>query len=170
MTEYFTEDELVKAKEQKKKSLIIYFIALSFYIIISIIDFVIYFNFPYKSSQITVVKLIQYSFSVIFIIFSFIYLGIIYKRVNKYYKKCLDMKTGIRETSIGNFLGFDEELQYKDGVDFKSLIFIEWNKYKKDFFKRKVLIFFEKPFPEIPEKANVSYVTQGNVLISFEII
>ena len=58
----------------------------------------------------------------------------------------------------------------KDGVDFKSLVFIEWNKYKIDFFERKVLVFYEKPFPEIPVEANVSYITQGNVLISYEIL
>ena len=80
------------------------------------------------------------------------------------------MQTGLKETSTGNFLEYDEEIQDKDGVDFKSLVFIEWNKYKKDFFERKVLVFYEKPFPEIPEKANVRYITQGNVLISYEIL
>ena len=44
------------------------------------------------------------------------------------------------------------------------------NKYKNDFFERKVLVFYEKDFPEIPEGANVRYVTQGNVLISYEIL
>ena len=58
----------------------------------------------------------------------------------------------------------------KDGVDMKSLIFIEWNKYKNDYFERKVLVFYEKPFPEFAEKATVRYVTQGNVLISYEIL
>ena len=57
----------------------------------------------------------------------------------------------------------------KDGVDFKSLIFLEWNKYKKDYFERKVLVFNEKPFPEIPDGATVTFITQGNVLISYEI-
>ena len=80
------------------------------------------------------------------------------------------MATGLRETSTGSFFEFDEKIQDKDGVDFKSLIFLEWNKYKKEFFERKVLVFYEKPFPEIPLEANVTYVTQGNVLVSYEIL
>ena len=80
------------------------------------------------------------------------------------------MAGGIKEKYTGNFLEYDETVQVKDGVDFKSLVFIEWNKYKNDFFERKVLVFNEKPFPEIPEKANVNYVTQGNVLIEYEIL
>ena len=78
--------------------------------------------------------------------------------------------TGLKETSTGSFFEYDETLQDKDGVDFKSLIFIEWNKFKNDFFERKVLVFNEKPFPEFTEKQNVKYVTQGNVLISYEIL
>ena len=106
----------------------------------------------------------------VFVAFSFIYLGIPFKRVRRYYKMCQHLSTGLRETSVGNFLEYDENIQDKEGVDFKSLVFIEWNKYKKDFFERKVLVFYEKPFPEIPEKANVSYITQGNVLVSYEIL
>ena len=37
------------------------------------------------------------------------------------------------------------------------------------FFERKVLVLYEKPFPELQEKQTVKYVTQGNVLISYEI-
>ena len=103
-------------------------------------------------------------------IFSFIYLGIVYKRVRRYYKICVHLSTGLRETTVANFIEYDETIQDKDGVDFKSIVFLEWNKYKKDFFERKVLVFYEKPFPEIPEQSNVSFVTQGNVLVSYEIL
>ena len=68
------------------------------------------------------------------------------------------------------FFEYDETLQDKDGVDFKSLVFIEWNKYKNDFFERKVLVFDEREFPQIKEGQNVTYVTQGNVLVSYKIL
>lgn len=170
MTEYFTAEEFEKAKKQKNKTLTIYFIVLGVYAIFSAIMYVWYFNLPYESSVITKVKWLQYSVSALFVIFSFIYLGIPFKRVNRYFKQCRNMKIGLKETSTGSFLCYDEEIQDKDGVDFKSLVFIEWNKYKKDFFERKVLVFYEKPFPEMQEKSNVRYITQGNVLISYEIL
>ena len=82
----------------------------------------------------------------------------------------LHMKTGLKETFIGSFFEYDERIQQKDGVDFKALIFLEWNKYKQDFYERKVLVPFEKEFPKFSENQNVKYITQGNVLYSYEIL
>ena len=77
---------------------------------------------------------------------------------------------GLKDVSTGSFLRYDESLQEKDGVDFKALVFLEWSKYKKEFFERKVLVFEEKEFPSLTEKTNVRYVTQGNVLINYTIL
>ncbi len=170
MVKYFHEEELTKAKKQRKFCLIVYFIILGLYVAVSAAIFTWYLLLPYKSSDITTVKLIEYPLTALFVIFSFIYLGVPFKRVNKYYKLCRNMVGGLKEKYTGNFLEYDETVQVKDGVEFKSLVFIEWNKYKNDFFERKVLVFNEKPFPEIPEKANATYVTQGNVLIEYEIL
>ena len=175
MTEYYTDAELVSAKKQTKKILTAYFIVLGVYLAATVAFFIFYLTLPYKGYRdtahtISLIKLGHYALTAVFVVFSFIYLGIPFKRVRRYYKMCRNLSTGLKETSVGNFLEYDENIQDKDGVDFKSLVFIEWNKYKKDFFERKVLVFYEKPFPEIPEKANVSYVTQGNVLVSYEIM
>ena len=80
------------------------------------------------------------------------------------------MLTGKKETSVGTFIEYDEEIQDKDGVDFKSLIFLEWNKYRKEFFERKVLVFYDKDFPEIEKDAKVEYTTQSNALIEYKIL
>ncbi|MBR0189930.1 MAG: hypothetical protein IJQ23_06055 [Clostridia bacterium] len=175
MVEYYTDAELDSAKKQKKKTLIIYFIVLGVFVLATAAFFAYYLTLPYSGYRDTAriisrIKWGNYSLTAIFVIFSFIYLGIVYKRVRRYYKMCVHLSTGLRETTVANFIEYDETIQDKDGVDFKSLIFLEWNKYKQDFFERKVLVFYEKPFPEIPEQANVSFVTQGNVLISYEIL
>lgn len=168
--EYFTEADFIGAKAQRKRWLTGFFVGLGIYLAISIPLFVWYCLLPYKSPYISTVKLIHYPITAVFVIFSFIYLGVPFKRVNRFYKMCLNLQTGHREEWTGSFFEYDETLQDKDGVDFKSLVFIEWNKYKNDFFERKVLVFYEKPFPEIPEKATVRYITQSNVLISYEIL
>ena len=170
MVTYFEESELAKVKKQRNICRAVYFIILGIYLAVCVADFIWYRTLPYKSDTISAVKAVQYCVSAVFVIFSFIYLGIVYKRVNKYYKLCSHLVDGIKETYTGNFLEYDETVQVKDGVDFKSLVFIEWNKYKNDFFERKVLVFEEKPFPELPEKSNVRYVTQGNVLLTYEIL
>lgn len=170
MIQYFNDNEFINAKKQKRRTLIVYFVIFAIYAIISTGLFLWFRTLPYMSEEITKVKIIHHVISVIFIIFSFIYLGIKYKRVKKFFIMTLNMKTGIKETFTGSFFEYDENVQQKDGVDFKALIFLEWNKYKEDFFERKVLIPFEKEFPKFEENQNVKYITQGNVLYSYEIL
>ncbi|MBO4251083.1 MAG: hypothetical protein J5911_00285 [Clostridia bacterium] len=175
MTEYYTEADLSAARKQRKRTLVFFYIVLGLFVATSVALFVYYRTLPYESygdtaSKIALLKGIHYSLTALFVVFAFIYLGIKFKRVNRYYKLCRNMSSGLREQYTGSFFEYDDKLQDKDGVDFKALVFIEWNKYKKDFFERKVLVFYEKPFPEIPLKANVSYITQGNVLVSYEIL
>ena len=145
-------------------------IILGIYVAVSGVLFAWYLTLPYGSLKVKVVKGIEYPLTVIFVIISFIYLSIPYRRVNKFYKLCKNVKTGLRESFSGKFFEYDSFLTQKDGVDFKSLVFIEWNKYKNKYFERKVLVFYEFPFPEIEEGAMVEYVTQGNVLVEYEII
>ena len=103
-------------------------------------------------------------------VFSFIYLGIKYKRINKYYTLCKNITGGIKEEFTAYFFEYDESLSTKDGVDVKALVFLQWNKFKNSFFERKVWVFYEKPFPKFNEHDKVRFITQGNVLVSYEIL
>lgn len=167
---YFHEEQLTAIKKQRKKLLTIFYVVLGFYVLITAGMITWNALLPYASSMQTTVKIIEYVVTAIVIIFLFVFMGIPYKRTNKIYKFCKRLSTGVRETSEGSFFEYDEDIQDKDGVDCKSLIFIEWNKYKNDYFERKVLVFYEQPFPEIPESAQVRFVTQGNFLIEYEIL
>ncbi len=168
--EYFTKSDYQSAKKQKTVLLIVYFVVFALFIMGSAGLVTWYALLPYQSPKMTTVKIIHYSITVVFVVFSFVYLGIPFKRANKFYKLTCNMLNGQKETSVGSFFETDGSMQYKDGVEVKSLIFLEWNNYKKDFFERKVLVFYEKPFPQFIEKQNVKYVTQGNVLIEYEIL
>ena len=170
MVQYFLESDFINAKKQKWKVLIIYLVFLAIYALISTGMFLWFRTLPYMSEEITKVKLIHHTITVVFVIFSFIYLGIKYKRVKNYFLMNLNMKTGLKETFTGSFFEYDNNVQQKDGADFKALIFLEWNKYKEDFFERKVLVPYEKEFPKFEENQNVKYITQGNVLYSYEIL
>ena len=170
MIQFFDENEFISARKQKWRVLIVYFIILAIYAVISTGMFLWFRTLPYKSKEITKVKIIHHLITVVFVIFSFIFLGIKYKRVKNYFDMNLNMKTGMKETFTGSFFEYDESVQQKDGADFKALIFLEWNKYKEDFYERKVLVPYEKEFPKFEENQNVKYVTQGNVLYSYEIL
>ena len=79
------------------------------------------------------------------------------------------MVNGLKEKSVANFLEVDQSLQDKDGVDMKALLFLQFNKRKGDYFERKVLVFADREIPVIPHNATVEFITQGNVLIEYEI-
>lgn len=171
MTIYFTDDILEKVKAQRKKVLLIYWLVIvGIYLVESVIMMAWHLTLPYMSPTIDTIKWIHYPITVVFVFVSFIYLCIPFKRVNKFYKMCLNIKTGLRETYEGYFYEYDPMMCNKDGVDCKSLLFIEWNKYKKVNFERKVLVPYEMQYPVIPKQAKVRYITQGNVLVQFEIL
>lgn len=169
-TKYFQESLFVDAKKQRKRVLFWFYFIVGVYVLTGVGLFLWYRTLPYQSPTINTVKFIHHTISAIFVIFTFVYLGIPFKRVNRFYRLTRNMCEGIKETSTGSFLEYDYTPQDKDGVDFKALIFIEWNKYKNDFFERKVLVFEQEEFPEFKEGQNVRYVTQGNVLIGYTIL
>jgi hypothetical protein len=144
MIEFFKAEEYDKAKVQRKKVLIWFFVGVAVYLVLSIGVLLWYLTLPYMSPVITTTKIVQFSITGVFVVFAFIYLGIPFKRVNKYYKVTRNMVTGLKETGTGSFFEYDENVQTRDGVEFKSLVFLEWNKYKKDFYERRVLVYVEK--------------------------
>lgn len=168
MVEFFNTEELKRAKAQRIKVLIGFFVVFAVYLVCSIGVLMWYMTLTYMSSKITTVKAVQFSMTGVFVVFAFIYLGIPFKRVNRYYKFVINMATGLKETFTGSFFEYDERVQTKAGVEFKSLVFLEWNKYKQDFYERRVLVYVENEFPQFEKNENVKYVTQGNVLYSYE--
>lgn len=169
MTEYFNLNEYYQIKKEKNKILLIYFIILAIYLVVSGFCIAWYLVQPYMSDEIWKIKLVHYSITAIFVVFSCLYFGIKFKLVNRYYKLCYEMSIGNKETYEGNFLEYSEHKEDKDGVETKSLVFLEWNKYKSEYFERKVYVPYGKPFPELKENQTVKYVTQGNFLIAYEI-
>lgn len=169
MQEYYKTEFLQLAKKQRKDSLLILLLIAGIYLLISTGLFIWYTTLPYMSPVINIVKIIHYVLTAIFVVVFVMYLSIKYKRVNDYYKKCVEIQTGLVEENFGSFIEFDETLQTKDGVDFKSALFLEYRERKKDFFERKVLIFYEHPCPDFQNGQTIKYITQGNVLKLYEI-
>lgn len=168
MTEYFKSEFVENAKKQRNRVLIFYFSVLFVFVALCVAALIWYVGLPYASPEILKVKLVIYPITAVFVIFSFLYLGIKFKRVRKYYALVKRISVGLKEKTTAEFLRYDDAVSTKDGVDMKSLIFYEWNKYKKEYFERKVLVFFEEDFPVLKEKTTYEFTTVGNVLYSYE--
>ena len=168
MTDYFKSEYLTQSLNLRLRIKRTYFFTVILYILISVGLFIWYRGLPYKSATITVVKVIEYALTVVFVIFSFLYMGIKYKRAKKYNLMCYNLTYGLKEQSVLQFIKTDDTMHDKDGVECKSLVFSEWNKYKKEYFNRKVYVFYDLPFPDIKENEKYKIITQGNFLISYE--
>ena len=168
--EYYKEELLNETLKQKKKTIKIYFLVLACYLLASIVLFLWFRIQTYNSKTIKWIKFIHYTLSLLMLLFTFIYIGVKYKRVKSFYRALDNVKNGIRETYEAEFIGYEEKITYKEGVEYKALLFKEWNKYKKDFYERKVLVFYELDFPEIEKGKKVKFVTQSNLLVEYEYI
>lgn len=170
MIQYYDEREIELSKKQFKKNLIIFLSFTFVFVAILISILIINYSLPYKASVKTLYQIIGVISIFAYVIYAILFVGIKLVRIKRYNEYCINIKEGLRETTTAVFLRFEEELQAKDGVDFKQLIFLEWNKFKSEFYERKVLVFSEKPFPNIEIGSTVTFVTQGNVLVEYEII
>ncbi len=164
---YCTEDFL-KIKKQKKKYKIIYFSILGVYVLASVAIWLVYFFQPYKSPNIWWIKFIMFALAAIFVIFSFIYLGIPFKRIRNYYKILKGVEEGTSNATVGEFDRYSHELEVRDGIEFEAVYFLEYNTKKQDFFERKVWMDTEKPMPEFTKGEHVKIYTHGNMLVAFE--
>lgn len=168
--QYYKSEEFENLKKQRKKTFLLLYVCLGVYALISAGFLWWYLTLPYKSPQIKLVKACQYTLTAVMAIFTYIFVGIKLKRIKKYYKMLYHIETGLRETSRASFFEYDEKVFINLGVEMKSLVFLQWNKYKENYYERKVLIPADKPFPEFIEGQMVEFVTQGNILVSYEII
>ena len=168
MIDYYNSEIYKDALKQKTKVLRIYLLILVVYLLFSAGMFFWFTTLTYESNVVVTIKLIHYPITLFFLVFSVFYIGIKHNRVKKFCNECYHLENGIREENEGTFFDYSEDLQDKGGVDFKAIVFLEWNKYKKDYFERKVLVFYELPFPELEPEKKYKFITQSNVLIKYQ--
>lgn len=168
MTKYYSKEYKQDVIKQRKKVLSIYLIILSIFILFSAGMIFWFSTLTYKSNTVVLIKIIHYSVSFIFVLFSFFYVGIKLRRLSKFIKLCNQIEAGIMQKNQATFYEYSESMQDNMGVDCKALVFLEWNKYKKDYYERKVLVFYELPFPELIPNKKYNFNTKGNVLIEYE--
>lgn len=169
MITYFKSEFVSEAEKEFRKNLVIYIVTAIFYLIYSSIFLIWYLTLPYKSGQITTIKVCLYPVSVIFVIYSFIFIGIKIKRAYAYKRLCSNIAVGLKENNSAEFLGYDYTVSEKDGVEMKSLLFIEYNKFKKENYERRVYVFRDKDMPLLEKGQKVNFITQANILCEYEI-
>lgn len=169
MTILYEDADLIAVYKQKKKLFYIYLLFVLAYAAICIWAIIYYVNLPFADPLQALPKWLVFVITCIFIIFSYIYLGIKYHRVRKYYKLVYYLSVGLKSVNHSIFVRY-EEPELKDGVDYYVLTMSEWNKKKQEYLDRKIYCAKEKPLPQFECGDKLCYLTQGNVMIGYEII
>ncbi len=169
MIEIYSEQDYYSAKSLRDKFMTIFFSTLAVLLAVNIVVFVIYtqqeFETPYRTPMIAFNIVTDVIYAIIF----YILFAIKYKRLSNYLKLLRDVFTGIKEDGVNTVSRIDSSIKTKDGVDFISLVVLDWNERKNEFFERHILLDVEKPIPELKKGDVIKHRTHANVLISYEL-
>lgn len=169
MVSVYDENDYITTKEQKKKILIGFWVSFAVLMCLNIASLVIYtlqeFNTPLKTPLLAF-NIVSCS---VYAIIAYPVLAIRYKRVKAYYKMLYYFDSGIKVEGSNAFVGVDSSVTVKDGVEFINLVFLQWSDKKQEYFERNILFDVEKPVPDFKKGDVVHHVTQGNVLVAYEL-
>ena len=169
MIEIYSEQDYYSAKKLRDKFFVIFFSTLAVLLAINITVLIIYTQQEYETPYRAPMLAFNVVTDVIYAIIFYILFAIKYKRLSSYSKLLRDIFTGIKEEGVNTVSKIDSSIKTKDGVDFISLVVLDWNEKKNEFFERYILLDVEKPISELKKGDVVKHKTHGNVLIAYEL-
>ncbi len=169
MTIVFNDGDLLSAYRQQRAILRVFLGMTVLYALICVSLLIFYMSLPFEDPLQIYPKVIVCVLTCVYIIFAYIFMGIKFHRSRRYYKLISYFSVGMKQINNSTFLRYDEP-ELRDGVDFYVLIFSEWNKKKSEYMDRKIYCDKEKPLPQFTKGDIVRYLTQGNVILEYEII
>ena len=169
MVKLYSEEDLWNAVMQRRKLLAIFFSVLVVWLAGFACCIAWYVLLPYKASIGKWVIVITCVWTALFIMFSFPFMGISFKRCNAYVRALKFLSTGIKDYCVAPFEGIDDWTTH-DGVDVNVADFSVPNVKRDGMMTRQVYVDGEKDFPPFEEGKRVGFVTQGNLLVEYELI
>ncbi len=169
MTVVFNDDDLISAYKQQRNILRGFLGVTLFFVVVCIACLAYFMSLPYKDPMQPVPQVIVSVVSCLYVVFAYVFMGIKFHRARRYYKLISYVSVGMKQVNNSIFLRY-EEPELRDGVDFYVLIFSEWSKKKSEYMDRKIYCDKEKALPVFQKGDEVCYLTQGNVIIEYEIV
>lgn len=169
MTKLYTDADLWDAYRQRRRILGWFFGVTGLYFAGFLALLIYYIMLPYEDPNQTWVIAVACVWTALYIIFLFPYMGICFKRSNAYCKMLRFISVGLKEYSVAPFAGI-EDWTTRDGVDVNVALFRVRNIKRDEDMIRQIYVDGEKDFPPFEEDVPVRIISQGNLLIEYEII
>lgn len=170
MQRVFTDDDFNAVVDQKKRVLAVFWGVLGGYLAVAVWSLIYYISLPYKDDMQKLPKTVMFIATSLLIVFCFLYMGIKYHRVKKYYKMMYYLSEGLKNVEENYFVGFELNDLQKDCVDAISCVFKTWSYKKKEWMRREAYWDVEKRLPPFTEGDLVRYVVQSNFILAYDVI
>ncbi len=168
MIRLYNDLDLLAAFRQRRRLLAGFLIATGLFLAGLTLLVVFYTLLPYDAPSGTWYVVGTGVLTGVYIIFCFPYMGISYKRCNAYYKMLGFISKGRKEYAFLPFSDIDDWTT-RDGVDVNVALFKVKNVKKDEELIRQIYVDGEKDFPPFKEGMQVKLISQGNLLIEYEI-
>lgn len=166
----YTDADFLASVAQRRKIFGIFLTVTFVYAAFCIGWLIYYIGLPYNDPMQTLPKWMVWIASALYVVFTFPFMGIKYRRVNCYYKLLYTISEGIKNEEKCYFAFFAEKDLQKENVDVVSCVFKTWNKKKQEWMEREVYFDVEKEWPDLEQGDFVRYVVQSNFLIRYEVL
>ncbi len=168
MTKLYHDLDLIEAMRQKRRLFYGFLGATGVYLAGLIACLTLYVLLPYGDPTGVWYVVGTSVLTGLYIIFCFPYMGISYKRSRAYCKMLKFISVGLKEYSVIPFEGIDD-WTVKDGVDVNVALFSVKNVKKDEKMTRQIYVDGEKDFPPFEEGKKARLISQGNLLIAYEL-
>lgn len=130
MTNLYTDEDLRLASKQRNRLLSVYIAICVAYVVFLAAMLGYYISLPYQDEAGIWVQVVTCAVTVLFIFFSFPYMGICFKRCNAYYRMMKFISVGLKEGTVLPFEEVDDWTVW-DGVDVNVANFTVYDKVKR---------------------------------------
>lgn len=169
MIRLYSDRDLLDAVKQKRKLFLIFWIVTGIVAAGFLACVILYLRLPYHDERGNIIVAVTSVLMALYLIFCFPYVGICLKRVRSYCKMLRFFTEGLKESAVLPFMDI-EDWTTRDGVDVNVATFRVHNIKRDEDMIRQIYVDGEKDFPPFEEGQKVRIVSQGNLLIEYEIV
>ncbi len=170
MEHVYSDADYLAVYKQKQKLFAIFMGITTIYLAFCIGWLIYFISLPYADPLLIMPKIFVFVATAIYTAFAFVYLGIKYSRVRRYFNMLTNFSLSLKKEEVNYFYAFEEKTLQQDNLDVISCLFETWNKKHQEWQEREAYFDVEHSMPPLESGDYVRYVVQSNFIIEYEII
>ena len=167
MTELYSALEYLKIKKNKRNLLIFYFASLIVCLVAIVVIMLIYSNEPFGTPLRTPFLIAIIVICVLFVVYSFVFLGIKFGRLKKYQYFVYYSVYGRFESIRATIISVNNSISEIGGFDCRSLEVLAWSDIENDYVTRLIYYDVEKQIPDVKVDDVLTFKLSSNYIVAY---